>query len=408
VPYCLVTVPTPGKTALLYPVRFPDSLPDFRSLNFSLHLTSQGTVVYMSPEQFWAADSNSVPVSTADWNARAPQFHDIMAMHRLSVVPAVSKAFFKASADPSTFASDMDVRYGTCGPTARSLRSIFFSSVEALRIFGFYRGGDFGSVPHAFGDLSAALCGFNSICEHFNGRRPDFLTGHSYKMLLRSRALAANLCEQLGFGGSLFDAIKAFQSAVGRDATGVCDSGTLDELWSEAVGHSLHMDRILEESGFAPTVWPVEPGLTFIEKVSDDPGSEMFRAQLNEMVCALPDFGLCKLVLERRVKRAIGGCAARCVCLNQRIEAVEKRTAAARDSLERVAATAAECADVLDQTKGTFEAVIRDHIAAQAQFEDMKLQIAFRRRWNDLMTIFGILILVVFCLKVFHISPFSA
>jgi hypothetical protein len=227
-------------------------------------------------------------------------------------------------------------------------------------------------------------------------------------MLLRSRELVANLCGQLGYGGGAAKAVAAFQAAVGRDVTGVCDSATLDGLWSEAVGHSLHMDRILEDSGFAAAVWRVESEQPFVQRVSDDPGSEMFRAQLNEMVCAIPDFRLCELALERRVKTAVGGCAARCVCLNQRIEAVEKRTTAARDSLERIAATTAECADVLDQTKATFEAVIRDHIAAQAKFEDMKLQIAFRRRWNDLMTIFGILILVVFCVKVFRIHPFAA
>jgi hypothetical protein len=110
VPYCLVTVPTPGEAAILYAVRFPDCLPDFDSLHFSLHPTPQGTVVCMSPERSWAADASSVPVSSVDWRARARQFHAVVAMHRLSIVPVVSKAVFKASADLSTFGSDIGVR----------------------------------------------------------------------------------------------------------------------------------------------------------------------------------------------------------------------------------------------------------------------------------------------------------
>jgi hypothetical protein len=68
----------------------------------------------------------------------------------------------------------------------------------------------------------------------------------------------------------------------------------------------------------------------------------------------------------------------------------------------------AKCNDLLGAASRALENVVRSHVSAQGKFEEIKVHIGFLRRMNDLMMFFGVLAVVLFCLKVFHIYPFRS
>jgi hypothetical protein len=188
--------------------------------------------------------------------------------------------------------------------------------------------------------------------------------------------------------------------------SGVCDSATLNRLWTHAVSHSLNPDQILVESGLGVLEAPSAPPV-FVERVDDNPGRELLRARLNEMLGDVPDVRFGQLAVEHRLWETVGVVATRCATLNERLNTIEQRTAKGRRLMAVIVDSTARCNDLLGEALRALDNVVRSHTSAQGKFEEIKVHVGFMRRTNYLMAIFGFIAIIAFCCKSFHLPPFN-
>jgi hypothetical protein len=420
-PLSLVAVPTPKKTARLYPVQVRGEPPNFESFGLTTDVTNQGIVVFLPAARLWATESKSlcIPMSVAEWKARSSEFEQIVALHRLSVIPSISKRVLKSSFEAGVYEHELNGRYGTMGGLRESLCEIFRESFLALRLFGFVKREhreiveaiSAGEQVHAFGDIRYAVAEFNSSLAYFNGQHVGFLTGRSYKLLVHSMGVVVTLLGQLGFAVSdpllLGESVKLFQSQQGMKRSGICDPETLNALWTQALSHSLNPDQILADSGFGFKDTP--PAVSeLVEQIDDNPGRELLRARLNEMLGDLPDVRFAQLAVEQRLRKTVGMVSTRCAKLNERLTTIEQRTANGKKLMAVIADSTARCNEILSESARALDGIVRSHVRAQGKFEEIKGHVGFLRRTNTLMTVFGLVALIVFCLKVFHFYPFRS
>ena len=425
-PFTVVAIPTPDKTAKLYPVRFPGGAPDFAALGLKTEATQQGLVVCMDPENFWRIERDSlcVPMAVTDWKSNVELYNVIVALHRLRILPTLTKQVFKGSGDLSCYENDLNAQFGTETSLSSSLPYIFRSTFLALSLFGFLESDDdlqrkkyeqvkamldAGEQIHAFVQIAPALVKYNEVCGEVVDK--EFLSARNYKLLVKSVSAVIHMLVQIGFevsdNNSLIEVIRKFQCQNGLAVTGKCDCATLRVLWDTAVSSAMDVRSILVETGLVPNddvEKKEEP--QFLDELEDDQGMEVLRDSLNGLIASLPDNRVSELWLQNQIERGLGDVAMRCVTLHERLTSVDCRMKSAMVFIKRVSEMKAKSDAMLDDSSLALADVLKAHIKAQEKFEEIKLHIAFQRRTNHILTIIGLLFLIGLMLKTLHVLPF--
>ena len=425
-PFTLVAIPTPNKTAKLYPVRFIGGIPDFHSLGLETQETPQGHVVCMSPEAFWRIERDNlcIPMSVTDWKAKMEYFNVLVALHRLRILPTLTKQTFKEGGDLECYENDLNAQFGTETSLKASLPYLFKSTFFALNLFGFLETDnqtlktkykqindilESGEEIHAFSEIEPALVRYNEVCGDVVETK--FLSAKNYKLLMRSVAIVIHVLVQIGFdvtdNASLSAVIKRFQSQHGIPVTGVCDGLTIRVLWDIVVSSSMDVTGLLAEAGFLRNGESRRDSeKPLIDEVEEDQGLDVLKDSLNGLIAGLPDNEIAELWLENQIERGLGDVAMRCMTLNERLSSIDRRMKATKVFMERIAEMNAKSDSLLDDSSLALADVLKAHIKAQEKFEEIKLHIAFQRRTNHILTIVGLLFLIGLVLKAVHVFPF--
>lgn len=411
----------------MYPVRFPDQVPDFKKYGFDTLQSPHGIIVYMKPEKLWELETHDscFPIPVTDWLKQSKYFHSAAALHHLGIIPTLTKEIFKSVDSISRYENDLHRLYGSDLPICQSLSEIFLSTLLALDLFGFTQTTDkndkdkFNHIHklmlesteniYAFGQLDFALEKYNEMCYPGTLQNGIYMSGKTFRHLMKSMAVVKMLLEQIGFEVPLcrdiFDAISKFQNQQKIPQTGIIDPDSLKCLWDAAMNKSFDTSFLMHEIGFMKeTSRNFENGARLIKPLNDgDKGRELLRLKLNDVISSIPDVHSGESFIEYAIDKELTDVAARTQALNKRVDGISKRALAMKTLIQRTAQNNARCDTLLEISSASLTDVLKAHIKAQEKFEEIKIQISFQRRTNHLLTFFGLCLLFLFGFKIMHI-----
>ena len=518
-PFSLVAVPEINQKAKLYKVRFIGSIPDFASYGLQVIKSPEGNVICMSTEKFWEIEARSlcIPLSSTKWKAKSLFYHSLTALFHLGIIPTLSENTFLTITDLSKYELDLNAQYGTDAPLNESLHYIFKTTIFSLTFFGFaeippsdiktqeyfeyakklmeYDIEEYDTDTNkyfAFAQIAFALTNYNKKCQSCSGSstsqflRPSapfsdetnndnsfmidqssqFLSGYSYKLLMRSVSAVTHLLAQLGYNitdnASLIKVVLTYQAErrTVLKPTGICDSSTLRYLWKESISNSMTLPVIFDKTGFlqlkklTPTT-SSERNL-FIEndvanygvpihstsraeinhsrnrhiraplpletedyrssyKTSDVLSEEYksmnqkideresLRSKMNYMIARIPDLHTYELSIDHKVLKDLNEVTMDCVALNQRIEGIHRRMEASKKLIQHTAEMNTNCDQLLQQALKSLNDILQSHMKAQEKFEEIRNYISIQSRTNHILTFCGIFFLLFYFIRTFHI-----
>lgn len=416
-PFRSVVIQTPEKRAKLYPVRFQGPIPDFAALDLTTVETPNGHVVCMSPENFWKIEETVVciPRSVNEWKSRLGVFSDIVALHHLSIIPRLSATIFKKTTSIDMYLDPLKCQYGT-----DSIAEIFRSTLFSLAIFGYCATDDpkeqkelmyankmldLREDIHAFGQIRHAIRRYNETCENVDPNKMEYLTGHSYRLLMKSVDLVTQILSQLGFSvigdHSLIHAISEFQKQHGLEETGICNAETLRVLWKYALSKSTDPQDLLKQAGFVK-VRKNERQVRSISEKQKTENLELMRSRVNEMLAGIPDYRMAELWLENQIRGKMGDVAMRCMALNERIESMKQRMESASKVVDKVTTENEKYNKFTTEWRTTMTNLGKEYSGTHERYERNKVHISFQRKINNWLTVGGFIFLIAVFLKAFR------
>ena len=433
-PYTLVAVPESSQKTKLYKVRFPGGEPDFKRYNLQIKQIDEGNVIYIDTEKFWEIESRvlCVQMVSTKWKAKRSFYHSLSALYHLGIIPALSESTFSTVTDISKYEFDLNAQYGTEKGLQESLHYIFRSTLYALDLFGFTETDDPKTKEYieytksivendnnnyfAFAQIGYAIENYNVKCKMHSLLSQDeksnqFLTGYSYKMLIKSVLAVAHLLKQLGYdvadNCSLSSVISKFQEDMNLQQTGICDSKTLRVIWNESLSSSMALPVIFDKAGFTPQELPHEnDNNIFLEPNSNIQNNSLqmnLLYILNHEIANIPYFRTYELWMEKQIEKELNEIAMKCVALNHRIEGISKRTKSAKAIIARTTEMNKRCDELLNQSSRALNDILTSHMKAQAKFEEIRNYISIQRRTNHILGFCGFIFVMLYIIRILHI-----
>ncbi|KAK8895644.1 hypothetical protein M9Y10_024114 [Tritrichomonas musculus] len=277
-------------------------------------------------------------------------------------------------------------------------------------------------------------------------RSNQILSGYSYKMLIKSVSAVIHLLTQLGYtitnNESLIEIIKQYQNKHSPTLrpTGICDPKTLRVLWDESVSKSMALPVILERIGCVNQKIPTnshkklliedddsnsmtsktqkekfKKNSNFDDDDNDDDNDEngnqnsreYVKYQLNNYIESIPDYHTYELLMQHQIKKDLNEITMRCVALRQRIDEIRLRTNSSKEMISLVTQMNNNCDELLNQSLQSLSDILKSHMKAQEKFEEIKSYISIQRRTNHIFSFCGLIFLLIYFLRIFHIYPFN-
>jgi hypothetical protein len=93
-----------------------------------------------------------------------------------------------------------------------------------------------------------------------------------------------------------------------------------------------------------------------VAKIDDNPGRELLRARLDEMLGNMSDVRSAQLSVEQRLRKTVCMVSTRCASLNERLNTVEQRIANGKSLLGVIVDSTIRCNDFLIETfRGAYD-----------------------------------------------------
>jgi len=420
-PYRAVAVSQSGKFCKMYPVRFPDGIPDFEILGFSLEPTNHGIMVFMKGAIFLEQhkDLVCIPVPKGDWNSHQSSFHILSALYHLSIIPTMSKYSFKTYNNLNIFEGEVNSQFGTSGLLKDSIASVFTNVLFGLEFFGFFEtdikenNDKYLYLKNimknkrrffAFQQIDYAISMFNSVCFPYCTCKTQ-ISSFTYKQLLYSVDTVSKLLLDLGYtkdlteGNNLLMAIESFQTQNRLKTTGKCDSATFRVLWNEAVCKSIDIQKLMKSVGYTCHLSLSDKKSMLIPNSVLDKSQLLLKDKINKTIGSMSINKPLEKYFNMVIQQDLGDVIHRCGIMQERLSAVSKRTDIMSELVSKAIQRNLDCEERIKMATDAINEVIDNHIDAQQRFVEIREQIIVQRKRNRVLTLIGIIVLFVYIWK---------
>ena len=111
--------------------------------------------------------------------------------------------------------------------------------------------------------------------------------------------------------------------------------------------------------------------------------------------------------MQNQIKKDLNEITMRCVALRKRIEEIKVRTKNSTEMIKIVTKMNDKCDELLNQSLESLDGILKSYMSAQAKFEEIKSYISIQRRTNHILSFCGLIFLLFYFLRLFHMYPFN-